>query len=189
MADALRQMSAGRTKQQIASLLCARGIEAGYDVVPEYMVMDGDTKQMIDIVWVRKASPENSRSSWSPVAAFEIEGHCVKLESMDKNVASYRKLCAQVGKEPFTEGAPFFRVVLFSMAPFITRQSSQPCYWNRVRMPDMDKQATRAAKRFMQKANADVEQENPLDDDAARMFIVEDAKLDATLTELALKLR
>ena len=100
----------GLTKQQVASLLCRVGVEAGFDVIPEYLVMDKDgNKQFIDVVWVRRPSANQNLDLCRTVAAFEIEGHCVHQSSINKNITSYKKLCWQQPKKGATR---IFRATL-----------------------------------------------------------------------------
>lgn len=117
------------TKQEVAALLCAEGHRAGFWCVPEFEI-DGDKlKRRIDVVWACR--DRNSQSLWQPIAAFEIEGHDVAGESIDKNVDSLgaakkakAAVCAMVLFQAGPRGEPWGGKIISKSVDRVARRVS-----------------------------------------------------------------
>jgi hypothetical protein len=83
--------SGAMTKHEVAAELVSAGHTAGFCVIPEFETRCPSGKlRKIDIVWARRERITPGKV-WTPVAAFEIEGHDVAGDSIAKNADS---LCA-----------------------------------------------------------------------------------------------
>ncbi|HLJ12053.1 MAG TPA: hypothetical protein VKU82_12740 [Planctomycetaceae bacterium] len=103
------------TKHELSAILCRAGVEAGFWVIPEYEI-PGEISRKIDIVWALRTRPivtqlrTPATHLWTPVAAFEIEGHDVDLgKSVPKDAASLSAAAER--------GAVVLAILLFQVGP------------------------------------------------------------------------
>jgi hypothetical protein len=94
------------SKQEVAAALCRIGNEAGLWTIPEFEISTPSGTRRIDVVWARRE--RKSDDVWTPVAAFEIEGHNVN-SSIRENAES---LIAAGQK-----GARVLAMILFQAGP------------------------------------------------------------------------